>query len=265
MRSFHFLLYLALLSAACDRAQSSLVTNPSPKGPLSATFDAHGSLDHWKSFRTLTFDLISERGEKRDTQHISTDLQDRRELIRTATYDIGYDGTSYWKIMHDSSATNTDPRFMKNLQFYFFAMPFVLADPGVTATSLPPQSISNKMFDVIKITFGDSVGVAPKDQYILYVDPISKRLNYMLYSVTYFDPDRAEKYGALYYRDWQEVDGLLLPKVGERFEWNAEDKSLGKSRGFKRFQNVQLLVESKDSQFFSKSNYGEQVSSNKDG
>ena len=207
---------------------------------MSATFDAHGSLERWKEFRTLTFTYISERGERRDTQYITTDLWDRRELIKGKSADMGFDGQSYWKVMRDSSAANTDPKFMINLQFYFFAMPFVLADPGVLAESLAPRKLQGKSYEVTKISFGDSVGVAPKDQYILYTDPATKRLAYMLYSVTYYHADRAEQYSALHYQDWQSVDGLVLPRTVQRHAWNGENQTLGEERGNKYFSDVQF-------------------------
>ena len=251
--SIYYLLCGILSLAACTTPSSESNSEKAEEdGPLAATFAAHGGIDQWRSYRTLAFNYIAEREDQRDTQQITTDLWDRRELIKGEAADIGYDGTNYWKVMHDSSAMNTNPTFMVNLQFYFFAMPFVLADPGVQATVLKPRSLGGKTYDVTKITFGDSVGVAPKDQYILYIDPASNRLEYMLYSVTYFNPDNAEKYGALYYSDWQQVEGLSLPRVIERYAWDNDAMSLGNARGSKRFEHITLSKVSKEHTYYTR-------------
>ena len=243
-----FLLALALClscqEVGSDRAKDSV---------LQATFDAHGGLDKWKAFKGLEFSLINDRGERKDTQYIITDLEKRFERIRSKKSIIGYDGNEYWKTLLDTVADNSEPEFMINLQFYFFAMPFVMSDPGVNLESLGIRKIGQESYDVVKATFGDSIGVAPKDQYLLYINQQTQRLDALLYSVTYFNPDNAEKYGALVYTDWQEVEGIFLPKRVIRRNWIGEKQEMAGSRGMRTFENVKLTSTRPDSANFKKS------------
>jgi len=234
----NYLMYL-LLSAMCISCTDQK-SNEVSKSILQPTFDAHGGLDNWKSFKGLAFSLINDRGETQDTQQIITDLEKRFERITSTESIIGYDGKEYWKTILDTSANRTNPEFVINLQFYFFAMPFVLADPGVYLESLGKKKIGQESYDVVKATFGDSIGVAPKDQYLLYLDENTQRLEALLYSVTYFNPDNAEKYGALVYTDWQEIDGMLLPKTVIRRNWLEGKQEMAGSRGTKTFEQVVL-------------------------
>lgn len=205
---------------------------------LDTTYNAHGSLNLWHSFNSLTFDLS-------DTRYL-VDLSSRKELIDNEKVTMGYDGSEYWVEVHDTSAKTPDPKFMINLQFYFFAMPFVLADDGVILQQLSDAKIADQSFRVIKATFQPQIGVAPKDEYILYLDPATDQLVYLLYSVTYFDPTKASTYSALHYREWQEVSGLLVPHVIDRYAWNNEAETLGEQRGAKTFANVRFDLQAPD-------------------
>jgi len=250
MRQWFFIALIIQLFSSCSPTASTHDSTTQTASILQPTYDAHGGLDAWQTFKGLEFDYISERGEASDTQHIITDLQTRKELIRSSSARIGFDGRDYWKTMLDSTVNNTDPKFVINLQFYFFAMPFVLADPGVRLESLGKKKIGQQDYDAVKVTFGDSIGVAPRDQYILYLDEVSKRLSALLYSVTYFNPDNAEKYSALVYTDWQEIEGILLPqKIGRR-NWLEDQQVMGSSKGTKIFENVRLMTEEPKTELF---------------
>ncbi len=144
------------------------------------------------------------------------------------------------------------PKFYINLQFYFFALPFVLGDPGIEYEDLGKRAFEEKMYDVIKVTYKEGVGQASKDQYLLYLDPETHRLHLLLYSVTYFNAENASQYNAALYEDWQEVDGLWVPSKLTSHKWDAETEEIGEVRYIKTFRNIRFSLEAPAEQLFHK-------------
>lgn len=198
-------------------------------GLLGPILDAHGGLDTWRQFGTLEWGWNSDGVEAPVTSTSTVHLYQRHEHLSTPDYEMGFDGQQYWIKTDNPEAADRDPRFFINLQFYFFAMPFVLADPGVNHERLGSKTIGGKTYEVIKATFDPGTGVAPEDQYILHIDPATQRLDILLYSVTYFDKDRATSYNALKYT-WQQVQGLWVPQHITGFVWEADTYTLGEKR-----------------------------------
>jgi len=194
--------------------------------------DAHGGLDRWKAQRSVSF-------KKGDTHLV--DLNNRNEIIKKeGAYTLGFNGDEMWISPNRDSFPGKDPLFYRNLHFYFFALPFVLADPGVNLEEMGMKEINGKNYNVIKATFGNGVGDAPEDQYILYTDPESHRIELTNYSVTYFDKDNATKYNAMTYT-WQEVDGLVVPSSYAGYKW--ENESLGEKRYEATFEMIAFSKE----------------------
>jgi len=250
MKRLSFLILLSAtgiaLFSACQNATDTKRTDIKiQESLLTPTFENHGSLEKWLEYNDLQFGLGL--GPK---EEFRLDLKSRHELITGEGYSLGFDGNQYWSDVRDTAVGDKNAKFLINLQFYFFAMPFVLGDDGVNLASMPDQEIAGKTFKVIKATFGTDVGVAPEDQYIVFVDPATRQMEYLLYSVTYFNPDNAEKYGALHYHTWQEVGGLKLPHKATRYSWNSEEQMLGDARGEKVFSQVRLSKEKPDPSTF---------------
>lgn len=245
MRLFLPVLSLILITA-CESSQKQTSTAAPLKGPKSLieqSIEAHGGLDRWKSFGTLAFEMVSQRGDRTSEERSILNLYTRHERITGANYELGYDGKNYWQLLKEEGMKEKNPTFSINLQFYFFAMPFVLADEGVIEEHQGKKELDGKTYEVVKITFESGTGVASDDQYIVYLDPDTKRMEAMLYSVTYFNKENAEKYSALRYTEWQEVNGLSLPKTLTRHRWNEEEQSFGEENGVKHFVNVRLEAE----------------------
>ncbi len=215
---------------------------------LNPVLEAHGGIQAWDEFGALSF--VAQYGSDRQESFL-LDLISRQERIVGAGYTLGYDGVNYWQVLEGETKPK-NPEFLINLQFYFFGMPFVLADEGVNISTLPNRSIAGKEYEVLKATFGDGVGVASKDQYLLMIDPDSKQLSYLLYSVTYFDAGRAERYNAAHYAEWQEVNGLQVPKTMVSYVWDAENETLGKERGRKEFVEVSFQAERPEASTFAR-------------
>ncbi len=242
-------LLLCLFLHACGDPSSPKVDSISP---LQALFEAHGGLAHWQSFQTLSFTIESHSPARTTVAQHVVDLHTRHERIKGPGYQLGFDGSDYWEIRSDTSLKKMDAKFLVNLQFYFFAMPFVLADPGVKAESTGSKQLNGKTYDVYQITFEQGTGVASDDQYIVYVDQQTGRLEILLYSVTYYNKDNAEKFNALHYTDWQKVNGLLLPVKASRHFWDQKRGALGDKRGEKIYRDVELATAAPPVEIFQK-------------
>ena len=199
---------------------------------------AHGGLNTWNSYGTLKFDEISGA----DTISHFLDLKNRNERMeKTGQYSVGFTPDSVFIQPSQDSFPGKDPRFFQNLRFYFFALPFVTADPGANQEELEPKKINGIACNRIKITFGDDVGIAPKDQYILWFGKEDNLLKMINYSVTYYNNKKAENYSAIYYSKWKEVAGLKLPT--ERIGYKWENDTLGDERYRKYIDNISFSKE----------------------
>jgi len=84
--------------------------------------DAHGGLDTWNAMNTLKFT----RGDGEGAEHHVVDLKSRRSTASVNNkYTMGNDGDKVWVTPHRDSFPGQSPTFMKNLLFYFVALPYV--------------------------------------------------------------------------------------------------------------------------------------------
>lgn len=235
MRTLSTFLLIAVLWSACTEkpnTQSTVVNEP-PVWPesLQKSLDAHGGMDQWKSYAGLTFKRVS--GKRGETEKI--DLHNRREYwTNDSTFTAGFDGTEAW-VMPDSAAF-PNFRFYHNLYFYFFAFPFVAADPGINYEDLGVKDFMGKKYNVVSISYGSGVGDSPDDKYIIYMDAETNLVHMLNYSVTYFDKSRGNKMSALIFDGWQSVDGIQVPTTMTGYKWDGEN--LGKKRYFTAFENI---------------------------
>ena len=172
---------------------------------LRSVMDAHGGLSTWKSMRSMSYEM----GADEDVEKQYIDLWDRRELIETTDYSMGYDGKNFWTEADTSVKQN--PIFYKNLMFYFYAMPFVLADDGIVY-----DKADNLMFDGVaypgfKISYENEVGVSPEDEYFIHYDAKTHEMAWLGYTVTYYSKEKSSKIKWIRYDDWKEWSGLKLP------------------------------------------------------
>lgn len=206
---------------------------------------AHGGLEKWNSYGTLHFNEVSNS----DTTSYTIDLKSRNEIIeKSGHYKVGFTSDSIYFYPNRDSFPSENPRFMHNLRFYFFAISFVTADPGTFQEALEPAELNGHMYDRVKITFDNGVGIAPKDQYILWYNQTDHKLFMINYSVTYFNEQNAEKYSAIIYNAWIKVDGLQLPTEMIGYKW--ENNSLGEERYRRKFTDISLSKERPDPRIF---------------
>lgn len=243
------LLLLVMVACSTPKQEPAAEVPPvSPKRSFTPTttkaFAAHGGIDQWDSFRTLTYEIVGE--EENEKQII--DLKNRKVRVSKSDYTIGFDGTDVW-LTPDSTAFSRNARFYHNLYFYFFALPYLAADPGVNLEDLGQVEIEGIKYDKTLMTFGENVGDSPKDQYVLYFDETGI-LRLINYSVTYYDESRATQYSAIKYGNWTDVNGMKLPQELVWYKW--ENDTLGEKRGGAEFTNLTLSTEAMDESTYAK-------------
>lgn len=173
---------------------------------VSRVLEAHGGIDAWKTQRTLTYTILRENGQEIQT----TDLWNRWDKIDMPNGMLGYDGEEVW--VDADTSFKSDPVFYHNLMFYFYAMPFVLADDGIVYSETDPVEFEGLSYPGIKISYEDGVGVSAKDEYILYYHPETFQMAWLGYTVTYFSGEKSPTFKWIRYDDWTGISGIILPK-----------------------------------------------------
>ncbi|NKI32839.1 DUF6503 family protein [Croceivirga thetidis] len=211
---------------------------------LVMVLEAHGGLDLWKNQRTLSYVLA--RPDKPET-HI-TDLWTRFDRIEMNDISMGYDGKTW--LLDPSGAYKGNPEFYHNLMFYFYAMPFVLADDGINYAEAEVLRFEGKEYPGIQITYNSGVGTSPKDEYYIHYNPESHKMEWLGYTVTYRTGEDSDNIKWIRYNDWGNFDGLILPNS---ISWyNYEGREIKDLRNTVEFEEITLSSKSKSDSFYAK-------------
>ena len=186
MKKIAVLFLVAILSVSCKteskkETSTSSAIKKEEKFPneLAKVFVNHGGIDQWRKMRTLSFN----RGEEAHT----TDLWSRKAVINGPNYSLGYDGSNVWLSQKDSNAFKSNPSFYYNLYFYFYAMPFVLADDGITYEKIEPLVFKGEEYPGFKISFTANKGTSPDDNYVIYYNAETHQMEWLgVYSDVFF-------------------------------------------------------------------------------
>lgn len=238
-----FTLFLLALHSCQEDASPPAHWSNIP-APLMEGLDAHGGLEQWTNMKTMEFSIP--KGSNRELHRI--DLPSRKVQISHPDYTIGFDGNEVWVSPDKEAFGSTSARFYHNLIFYFYAIPFVLADPGINYEVLPERSINGRDLIPVKVSYDSGVGDAPDDYYIAHFDKDSKELYLLLYTVTYFSGETNERFSAIIYDEWTTSNGLKVPKVMNGFRYAAD--TLGDQRYSRIFDDIKLTEEALDPAIF---------------
>lgn len=243
----------AALLAGCAL---SLFVAASATAQLEPALKAHGGLEKWRSYGAVEFDhtWTSKRGVKKE--HQVFDLRSRDGLITSDNYTLGATGGEVWIKPSLDALGGTPPRFYIWTPFYFFAMPFVLADPGARQESLGKKMFQGREFDAVKVTFEKGTGDSADDSYVAYINPESGELKLVIYVVTYpalrkDKPIDQLKPNALVFEEWQDAGGLRVLKRGSFYDWKNETIE-GEPGPVMEFANVQFSDKQPDQSKFGK-------------
>jgi hypothetical protein len=195
--------------------ESAAIVTPKWPEAMAKGLAAHGTIEKWNEYRSLSYELAN---PKKQVQLI--DLKSRNLRITDSLYVLGFDGEQVW-VSPDLAAFGTrSPRFYHNLYFYFFAMPFALADPGINYEDLGEQVIDDIAYHAVKVSYDQGVGDSSEDFYIAHFGRETGLLEVLLYTVTYYSKESHEKYNALVY-EWQDVDGLQVTKSIKGYKYDS--------------------------------------------
>lgn len=245
MRIF-IILIVSVLILSCEQSVSENTKSIDYPKNLQAVFEKHGGLEQWHKMNTLSY-VINKDGQ---TEYQIIDLKNRRERIEGEDFKTGFDGQNYW--LEADTSYKGNAIFYHNLMFYFYAMPFVLADEGIHYEVADTLVFDGQTNIGIRITYESNIGVSPDDEYILYYDTQTNQMSWLAYTVTYFNKEneeqKAPKYGWIRYDDWQEFNGLVLPNA---LTWyKTEDNKPIEVRNTRTFTEVKITeAKAEDSTF----------------
>lgn len=220
MKKMMFFLVVATFALSCkETTQQPTITTPTPEvteapekeypTAMAAVFKAHGGIDTWNNMNQLSFTLEKETGNEVHT----VDLKSRKVTVKTDQYTIGFDGEKVWLAQDSTYFQPERARFYHNLMFYFYAMPFVLGDDGITYSDVEALAFDGISYPGTKISFGAGVGDAPDDEYIVYHNPSTNQMEWLAYTVTYGKNEKSPSFSYIKYDQWTDVNGLQLPSV----------------------------------------------------
>tara|TARA_R110002073_G_scaffold336490_1_gene533984 strand:- start:5540 stop:6271 length:732 start_codon:yes stop_codon:yes gene_type:complete len=210
MKKLAILFLVAIVSVSC-KTEPEKENFPAELGRI---FEKHGGIDNWRKARTLSFNL----GEEAHT----SDLWSRKTAINSPKYSLGFDGKDVWLSEKDSGAYRGNPKFYHNLMFYFYAMPFVLADDGIIYEEAESITFEEKEYKGIKISYKSNVGTSPDDNYVVYYNPLTYQMEWLAYTVTFRSKKPSDSFRLIKYGAWENVDGLQFPKS---ITWYKKDDS----------------------------------------
>jgi len=180
---------------------------------LGKVFEAHGGIKEWRRLQVLSFN-------KEDEVHI-TDLHSRQIIVKSPKYSLGFDGNEIWSLEEVEGSLKRDPAFYYNLYFYFYAMPFVLADDGISYEKVDDFVFEGINYPGYKISYKANVGTSPDDNYIMYYNPETFKMEWLAYTVTFKSKAPVDTYKMIRYNSWENVSGFILPK---QITWYSKDE-----------------------------------------
>jgi hypothetical protein len=135
----------------------------------------------------------------------------------------GFNGNNFWLKIDGKEITDnksiSSVNFTRKTNFYWFAMMQKLLDPGINYEYLGQESIDNKAYEVVKITFDSKDDVAT-DIYKLYINPKTNLVDQFLFTVVsknVTDP-------ILMRVKYEDIEGILLTTYRKytKSDWNAK-------------------------------------------
>lgn len=207
-------------------------------------FEQHGGLLQWQKMKAMTYEIVKE--DQNEKQIV--DLIDRRERIEAKDFTMGYDGLNFW--IEADTTYKGNPKFYKNLMFYFCAMPFVVADDGIIYDKTAPLEFEGKTYPGIRISYKSDVGVSPEDEYFVHYDPETFDMKWLGYTVTYYSKEKSKSIKWINYDQWKEVNGVKIPHI---LAWYKVEENVPVALVRKReLTNITLSETRLDDQTFDK-------------
>lgn len=194
--------------------ESTVVKEENFPEELGKVFLKHGGIENWRNAKVLSFN----KGEEAHT----VDLHSRKTVVNHPKYSLGFNGKEVWLDEAEKGAYKGNPTFYYNLYFYFYAMPFVLADDGIIYEKTDDLVFEGVSYPGYKISYKANIGSSPDDNYKMYYNPKTYQMEWLGYTVTFMSKKASDKFNIIRYNSWENVNGLLLPKA---ITWYKKDEN----------------------------------------
>ncbi len=153
----------------------------------------------------------------------------------------GYDGSNAWvtfngKISDDEQA-NGIARFLRKTNYYWFAMYFKLLDDGVNHELIGSKTIKGQDYDLVKVTFEDTVGDA-QDTYVLYINKATKLVDQFLFTIIAFGIQEP----SLMRFEYETINGIKIGTKRKYIKADWEGNILGEKYVTTTWQNVRFDI-----------------------
>ncbi len=232
-------------SASITVKKEDITTSIYPEA-IAKIFKTHGGIDIWNTMKTLSFTLEKPFGKEVTTTHLKT----RAEVIKTPNYSIGFNGKQLWINENEDTTYKGNAKFYKGLMFYFYAMPFIVGDSGIIYKTVKPLEFEGKTYPGILIAYEANVGESPDDEYIIYYNPETYKMEWLAYTVTFGKNEKSKDFHFIRYNNWDTINGLLLPKS---IDWyNYENNLPTEKKNTVNFSAISISDKALEASFFKK-------------
>jgi len=216
-----------------------------------ALLEAHGDWHKWYNAVAESYSMIHEVTMTEEDAFVN--LNSRKTRISNSEFEMGFDGEKTWISPDRESYKGPSVKFYHNLYFYFYNIPFVFTDKGARVEKVEDRILNGKKYPTLKASFDSGIGASSKDQYFMLINPETRRLEYLLYTVTYFDNPTPEL-NALKYDDYRESDGVFFPRTLTGYAFKNDSTQSIKYQV--TFANLLLLDEEFEDDIFEKPDNG---------
>jgi len=185
-----------------------------------------------------------------NSSRVRVDKKDGSKLI--------YNGKDVF--LSPTNANDKGARFDMFTWNYFFSVPFKLTDPGTNWELLDSLQIDSTSYAAGKLTFGEKIGDAPDDWYVVYQQPETGLLHAAAYIVTLGKTkEKAEENPhVIVYHGYKKVDGIHIATKWTFHNWDKET-GIGEQLGEATISNIKffdakddLFAQPKDSKLIEK-------------
>lgn len=248
LSSVLILVFIIVLSSCSEQPEKEIPeVNPEYKELL----DAHGDWSKWIHAKAMSFAMIHETNLTQENYFVN--LDSRKIRLDGNNFSIGKDDQGTWVSPNRQAFGGQSIDFYHNLYFYFYSIPYVFTDPGITVTQVENKMLNGISYKTLQAKMSPENGSSPDDQYFMLLNSETGRLEYLLYTVTYFE-NPSPTFSALKYEDYRLADGLAFPRLLTGY--NFENDS---TKGIKyqvSFADILLLDESFEASIFEKPESG---------
>ncbi|UZO79417.1 hypothetical protein NBT05_10615 [Aquimarina sp. ERC-38] len=196
--------------------------------------------------KAVSFNIKISFGGKERFNGTVLQLTNSSKIILTESNgdQVLFDGKEVYLSPED--AKDKGARFNIFTWSYFFALPYKLNDPGTKWAMEQDRTLykDDVEYATAKLTFGEGVGDAPDDWYLVYRDPASQLIKAAVYIVTFGSKGDIAKAEAdphaIVYDNYEMVENIPIATSWKFYEW-SEDKGLGKELGEATLSNIKFL------------------------